>query len=234
MLVFDSEGRQREQVHYRALDSGAGKAFVFSREESIQWAQSLVVKLGYGDRYALESTFESSDTITMTFSPKVNGIGYLSGCGQETEYVWTEFAPEECFEVTLDKSTGAVCVLSWVGRSELRREVTCQTTLLPAEKVQALVRNDLGFLYTWTNENIRSRQVNIRELCFGYKRIKTPNEQNWLLVPAWAVIGTVTDSGFSADVDTNETRAFHNKMAEGVLMILNAADGTLIGTAAVE
>ena len=55
-----------------------------------------------------------------------------------------------------------------------------------------------------------------------------------LLVPAWAVIGVVTDSGFSTDIDTGDICAFNNKTMEGPLLILNAADGTLIGRAAVE
>jgi hypothetical protein len=112
--------------------------------------------------------------------------------------------------------------------------MTEDTALLPLHEVQSLVRKDLGFLLSWANENIRNRQVNIQELRFGYKRIRTPNEQGWLLVPACAVVGTVTDSGFSTDLDTGEIIAFNNKTKEGTLLILNAADGTLIGTANME
>ena len=134
----------------------------------------------------------------------------------------------------MDKAVKKLCVLSWVGRSELLRPMTEDTALLPFPEVQALVQNDLRFLMSWTNENIRSRQVNIQELSFGYKRIRTPNEQSWLLVPAWAVVGTVTDSGFSTDLDTGDIIAYTNKTKEGALLIFNAADGTLIGTANME
>ena len=230
-LVFDGTGRQREQVHLRAMSGGVGEMAASSKEEAEAWARSLLDALGYGNRYGLEKAYESSATITLIFGPLVEEVGYLSGCEAENEYDWATFAPEESFEVTVDKEVKKLCVLSWVGRSELRRQVTEDTALLPMNDVQTLVGKDLGFLLSWTNENIRSRQVNIQELRFGYKRIRTPNEQGWLLVPAWAVVGTVTDSGFSTDLDTGDTLAFNNKTKEGTLLILNAADGTLIGTA---
>ena len=205
-----------------------------SKEEAEAWARSLLDALGYGNKYGLEKAYESSATITLIFGPLVDGVGYLSGCEAENEYDWAAFAPEECFEVTVDKDVKKLCVLSWVGRSELRRQVTEDTALLPLHEVQSLVEKDLDFLLSWTNENIRSRQVNIQELRFGYKRIRTPNEQGWLLVPAWAVVGTVTESGFSTDTDTGEILAFNNKAKEGTLLILNAADGTMIGTTNLE
>ncbi len=233
-LVFDGTGRQREQVHLRAMSGGIGEMTVSSKEEATVWARSLLDALGYGNRYGLQKAYESSATITLIFGPLVDGIEYLSGCEEENEFDWATFAPEESFEVTMDKAVKKLCVLSWVGRSELLRPMTEDTALLPFPEVQALVQNDLRFLMSWANENIRSRQVNIQELRFGYKRIRTPNEQGWLLVPAWAVVGTVTDSGFSTDLDTGEIIAFNNKTKEGTLLILNAADGTLIGTTDLE
>lgn len=233
-LVFDGTGRQREQVHLRAMSGGVGEMTVSSKEEAAVWARSLLDALGYGNRYGLQKAYESSATITLIFGPLVDGIEYLSGCEEENEFDWATFAPEECFEVTMDKAVKKLCVLSWVGRSELLRPMTEDTALLPFPEVQALVQNDLRFLMSWTNENIRSRQVNIQELRFGYKRIRTPNEQSWLLVPAWAVVGTVTDSGFSTDLDTGDIIAYTNKTKEGALLIFNAADGTLIGTANME
>ena len=233
-LVFDNTGRQREQAHLRAMSGGVGEMAVSSVEEATAWAHSLLEDMGYGNRYGLEKAYESSATITLVFGPLVDGVGYLSGCEAENEFDWAAFAPEECFEVTVDKSVKKLCVFSWVGRSELLRQVTEDTALLPLHEVQSLVRKDMGFLLSWTNENIRSRHVNIQELRFGYKRIRTPNEQGWLLVPAWAVIGTVTDSGFSTDLDTGDIAAFNNKTKEGTLLILNAAEGTLIGTSNLE
>lgn len=233
-LVFDGTGRQREQVHLRAMSGGVGEMTVSSKEEAAVWARSLLDALGYGNRYGLQKAYESSATITLIFGPLVDGIEYLSGCEEENEFDWATFAPEESFEVTMDKAVKKLCVLSWVGRSELLRPMTEDTALLPFPEVQALVQNDLRFLMSWTNENIRSRQVNIQELRFGYKRIRTPNEQSWLLVPAWAVVGTVTDSGFSTDLDTGDIIAYTNKTKEGALLIFNAADGTLIGTANME
>lgn len=233
-LVFDGTGRQREQVHLRAMSGGIGEMTVSSKEEATVWARSLLDALGYGNRYGLQKAYESSATITLIFGPLVDGIEYLSGCEEENEFDWATFAPEESFEVTMDKAVKKLCVLSWVGRSELLRPMTEDTALLPFPEVQALVQNDLRFLMSWTNENIRSRQVNIQELRFGYKRIRTPNEQSWLLVPAWAVVGTVTDSGFSTDLDTGDIIAYTNKTKEGALLIFNAADGTLIGTANME
>ena len=233
-LVFDGTGRQREQVHLRAMSGGVGEMTVSDKEEAVAWARSLLDALGYGNRYGLQKAYESSATITLIFGPLVDGIEYLSGCEEENEFDWATFAPEESIEVTMDKAVKKLCVLSWVGRSELLRPMTEDTALLPFPEVQALVQNDLRFLMSWTNENIRSRQVNIQELRFGYKRIRTPNEQSWLLVPAWAVVGTVTDSGFSTDLDTGEILAFNNKTKEGTLLILNAADGTLIGTTDLE
>ena len=233
-LIFDDSGPQREQVHLRAMSGGVGKVPASGSTEAAAWARSLLEGLGYGERYGLEKAYESSATITLVFSPTVHGVRYLSGCEAKNEFNWASFAPEECFEVTVDKAQQNVCVLSWVGRSEILREVTNSTALLPLVSVQTQVKNGLRFLLSWTNENVRSRTVQIQELRFGYKRVKTPNEQGWLLVPAWAVMGTVTDSGFSLDADTGETAAFNSKMMEGTLMILNAADGTLIGAADAE
>ncbi len=233
-LVFDSSGRQREQVHLRAMNGGVGRAPTSGREEAAAWAADMMEALGYGETYALYKAYESSATITLVFGPAINGAGYLFGCEPGNEYDWASFAPEECFEVTLDKAMQNVCVLSWVGRSVPRREAADNAALLPMEQIRSLVTKYLSFLFTWTNENVRTRQVQIQELRFGYKRIHTPDGQGWLMVPAWAVIGVVTDSGFSTDVDTGETAAFSGKAMEGPLLILNAADGTLIGTAAID
>ena len=85
-LVFDGTGRQREQVHLRAMGSGVGEMTVSSKEEAAVWARSLLDALGYGNRYGLQKAYESSATITLIFGPLVDGIEYLSGCEEENEF----------------------------------------------------------------------------------------------------------------------------------------------------
>lgn len=83
-------------------------------------------------------------------------------------------------------------------------------------------------MFSWTNENIHNRTIEITGIKLEYKRVKVMNNQKRLLVPSWAVSGKILDYGISVDVDTGDVCSFEAVSADGVLLVINAVDGTLV------
>ncbi len=232
-FIFDPEGRQREQFHFRCLGALDG-APLDSPEEALRLAEAYLDAIGHGDDYAARVTVDSRYYFGVTCTRAVGGVPCIIDCAEDWNGAWDTFEPMESLSVTFRRDNGMPESLSWIGVGRIARTAAENTALLPFDAVQTQIRNGLTFLFAWTNENVDARVVTVREVRLGYRRIKVPNERARLLVPAWAVIGSVTDSGVSIDADTGVRDAFHDVVYDGTLLVLNAIDGTNLGRAAVD
>jgi hypothetical protein len=133
--------------------------------------------------------------------------------------------------VVVAKGTGILRYVQGAGNSSFVREASENVALLPFDEIQSILKNDLGYLLSWTNENVRERTVEVTSIRLEYKRVRVLNDQRRLLVPAWTVEGIVTDRGEVSDADTGATEPFTEEAVHGMLLIINAVDGSLIESA---
>ncbi len=231
-LIFDSGGAQREQMHMRVADwSKTGTPI--EAEDAVAQTLRILEALGCADRYAVESLQEGKTIVTVNCTPTYGGVGYLSGGDNDWTGDYIAFDPEDSFSISFDKTSGVATNASWCGSAKVLREASENTELMPIARIEAQAIKDLDYLHAWENDNVQGRTITVQELRFGYKRVKMPGGKRMLL-PAWAVVGAITDRGTTTDLDTGEVNAFNHTTYEGTLLILNALDGSLIGSTTIE
>lgn len=232
-LVFDPENPQREQV--TIWGSGTDPEClaywpepINDVETAIRCGDSVIKALGYDSHYAVAATNEGAAGVGVTYAPKYRDVGYSLGTGSDPLTSYEEYFPEDSLELMFAKGTGILRFVQWTGNSRFVRETSENIALLPFETIQSIIKNNLGGLLSWTDENVQSRAVTASEIKLEYKRVRVMNDRKRLLVPAWTVVGTVTDRGTNRDADTGKTEPFTRETVSGMLFVINAVDGTLI------
>ena len=232
-LVFDPQNPQREQL--TIWGGGTDPECIAywpepidDADTAIRCGDQILKELGYDAHYTVANTTEGSVGIGVTYAPIYRGVCYSLGTGTDPLASYEEYFPEDTLELMFVKGTGILRFVQWIGNSRFVRETSENVALLPFDVVQTVVENDLGELLSWTNENVQSRTVMVTEIKLEYKRVRVQNDRKRLLVPAWTVVGTVTDRGVLYDPDTGETAPFKREIISGTLLVINAVDGTLI------
>ncbi len=234
-LVFDPHNPQREQL--TIWGSGTDpECFSFwpepinDTEAAIRAGEQILKELGYDSHYAVAEAAEGLAGVGVIFAPKIQDVGYALG-GEDPIASYEEYFPEDRLELIFAKGTGILRYVQWTGNSRFVREASNSVALLPFSEIQGIVKKDLGYLLSWTNENVRERAITITAIRLCYKRVRVLNDQKRLLVPAWAIEGSVTDRGVSKDADTGASELFTTETLHGTLLVVNAVDGTVIETA---
>ncbi len=232
-FVFDQENAQREQV---TIWGGGTDSECFEYwpepindiETAIRCGNQILKEIGYDSHYEVAKTTEGSVGIGVTYAPKYKSIGYSLGKSNELLTSYEEYYPEDMLELVFARGTGRLRFVQWNGNSRFVRETSENIELLPFNEIQGIIKSNLEYLFSWTNENIHNRTIEITGIKLEYKRVKVMNNQKRLLVPSWAVSGKILDYGISVDVDTGDVCSFEAVSADGVLLVINAVDGTLV------
>ncbi len=235
-LVFDSKNPQREQLTIwgSGTDSECFALWpepIDDTNAAIRCAEQILKEIGYDTHYAVNQAQEGAAGIGVICSPKVGDASYSLGTGGDPAASYEEYYPEDTLELVFAKGTGILRYVQWTGNSSFVREASENVALLPFDEIQSILKNDLGYLLSWTNENVRERTVEVTSIRLEYKRVRVLNDQRRLLVPAWTVEGIVTDRGEVSDADTGATEPFTEEAVHGMLLIINAVDGSLIESA---
>lgn len=232
-LVFDRQNPQREQIYICAGSDPECFSYwqepINDTQTAILCAEQILKELGYDAHYTVAETAEGAAGIGVTFAPKVKDIGYSLG-GEDPIASYDEYFPEDKLELIFTRGTGILRCVDWTGNSSFVREASQNVELLPFAEIQAIAKNNLGYLLSWTNENISERTIEVRAVRLEYKRVRILNDQRRLLVPAWTVEGTVTDRGVVEDADTGRREPFIAETVSGPLLVINAIDGSIIQT----
>ncbi|MBR2645114.1 MAG: hypothetical protein IKD54_07475 [Clostridia bacterium] len=234
-LVFDPKNPQREQL---TIWGGGTDPECFSywpepiddTDAAIRCAEQILKEIGYDTHYTVASAQEGAAGIGVICAPKVKDVSYSLGTGGDPAASYEEYFPEDTLELVFAKGTGILRYVQWIGNSRFVREASENVELLPFDEIQSIVKNDLGYLLSWTNGNVRERTIEVTSVRLEYKRIRVLNDRRRLLVPAWTVEGIVTDRGEVSDADTGAAEPFTEE-TRGMLLILNAIDGSLIESA---
>lgn len=235
-LVFDPNHPQKEQLTIwgSGLDPECCVYWqepINDVETAIRCGDRILKEIGYDDHYTVADTKIGTTGIGVIYAPQYRGVGYSLGETEDLFLSYEEYYPEDKLELVFAKGTGILKFVQWNGNSRFVRETSENIALLSFEEIQRKIKNDLSYLFSWTNENIKTRSIEITEIRLEYKRVPVVNDQKRLLVPAWTVVGKVIDRGSSPDVENGGYEPFETETVSGMILTVNAVDGTLIESA---